>query len=93
MSLNRRVLLVPLSVLCGFMLALIMEVTPFSKAAPAPAAQPQIGRYQLVGDKSGSLMLLETSTGKVWVTNVNRAGRDTEAFMEWKVYIDAPPAK
>jgi hypothetical protein len=74
------------------MLALIMEVTPFSKAAPAPAAQAQVGRYQIASENTG-LMLLETSTGKVWFASVNRAGRDTEAFMEWKVYIDAPPAK
>jgi hypothetical protein len=98
MSLNRRALLVPLSGLFGFMLAFIMGVTPllfmgltpFSKAEPAPANQPQIGRYQHVVDKTGGLMLLETSTGKMWyAANTNRA----DVSMEWKLNIDAPPAK
>jgi hypothetical protein len=92
MSLNRQLLLVPLSGLCGFMLAVIMGVTPFSKAAPAPANQPQELRYQQFSEKN-NLMLLETTTGKVWIAKANRAARDTDVLMEWRLHTEAPPPK
>jgi len=95
MSLNSRALLVPLSGLFGFMLAFVMGVTPllfmgvmpFSKAEPAPANQPQIGRYHLTVGKDGNDFLLDTGTGKVWVANQSDASRT------WMPHIDAPPAK
>jgi hypothetical protein len=90
MSLNRQVLLVPISGLCGYMLAVMMGVTPFSKAAPAN--QPQELRYQQFSEKN-NLMLLETTTGKVWIAKANRAARDTDVMMEWRLHTDAPPPK
>jgi hypothetical protein len=90
MSLNRRVLLVPLCVMCGFMLAVIMGVTPFSKAAPAPAAQAQVGRYQLVSDKTG-LILLETDIGKIWIKSPKGAGKDLDTSFEWRSMASLPP--
>ena len=90
MLLNRQVLLVPLSGLCGFMLAVIMGATPFSKAAPAPAAQAQVGRYQLVSDKT-SLILLETDTGKIWIKSPKGAAKDLDTSFEWRYMASLPP--
>ena len=58
-----------LTVVVGLAIALVLQM----RADPPPAspAQPAVGRYQVLLDKEGRMVMVDTATGEYWVNTVS----------------------